>query len=121
MSELSTGMVPQWDRADRMRKSLRQAGLAVSDMADYLEVNRNTVSNWINGHTSPPSAALRLWAMRCGVPLPWLKDGFDGPGNNPASLGSTGRNIGGIRANRDRLSVTSASPFTLSQDLLDAA
>ena len=67
--------VPRWDLADRMRKSLRDADLGVQDMADYLEVRRNTVSNWINGHNPPSAQTLRLWAMRCGVPLKWLRDG----------------------------------------------
>ncbi len=84
--ESSAGHVPQWDMADRMRKSLREAGVNVQDMADYLDVNRNTISNWINGHNSPPTAAMRLWAMRCGVPYEWLKDGIEssepGPGGS---------------------------------------
>jgi transcriptional regulator with XRE-family HTH domain len=67
--------VPRWDLADRMRKSLRDADIGVQDMADYLEVSRNTVSNWINGHNPPSAQTLRLWAMRCGVPLKWLRDG----------------------------------------------
>lgn len=75
--ESSTGHVPQWDIADRMRKALRDKGIAVQEMADYLDVGRNTVSNWINGHTNPPGASVRLWAMRCGVPFEWLRDGVE--------------------------------------------
>ena len=74
-AEPSAENVPPWDVADRMRKSLREAHIGVSDMADYLEVGRNTVSNWINGRTTPPGAALRLWAQRCNVSLEWLKSG----------------------------------------------
>lgn len=77
MSESPAGHVPQWDMADRMRKALRDAGVGVQEMADYLDVGRNTVSNWINGHNPPPGPAVRLWAMRCGVPLEWLKDGIE--------------------------------------------
>lgn len=72
---MSTKTVPQWDLADRLRKSLREADIGVQEMADYLEVGRNTVSNWINGRTRPPGAALRLWAMRCEVSVEWLRGG----------------------------------------------
>jgi len=37
---MSTTTVPEWDTADRMRKSLREADLGVQEMADYLGVRR---------------------------------------------------------------------------------
>lgn len=80
--------VPKWDMADRMRKSLRDAGIGVQDMADYLEISRNTVGNYINGHTPPPGPVLRLWAMRCGVPYEWLRLGGD-PLDSPRGGGAT--------------------------------
>jgi transcriptional regulator with XRE-family HTH domain len=67
--------VPEWDTADRMRKSLRAAGMGVQEMADYLGVARNTVSTWINGRIEPSTQTLRLWALRTGVPFAWLRDG----------------------------------------------
>jgi transcriptional regulator with XRE-family HTH domain len=67
--------VPEWDVADRMRKSLRNAGMGVQEMADYLGVARNTVSTWINGRIEPSTQTLRLWALRTGVPFAWLRDG----------------------------------------------
>lgn len=76
MSISTEGMhIPQWDIADRMRKSLRDADIPVQDMADYLEVSRNTVSAWINGRTPPSRQTIRLWALRTAVPYAWLKDG----------------------------------------------
>ena len=84
MTEPSTYRIPQFDQADRMRKSLRDTAIGVQEMADYLEVSRNTVSTWINGRVPPSSQTLRLWAMRCGVPLEWLRDGIDpDPGDAP--------------------------------------
>jgi hypothetical protein len=44
-------------------------------MAQYLEVHRNTVSNWIYGHAKPPASAVKLWSMRTGVSYPWLTYG----------------------------------------------
>jgi transcriptional regulator with XRE-family HTH domain len=79
--------VPQWDTSDRMRKALRHAGIGVQEMADYLDVSRNTVSTWINGRISPSTQTLRLWAMRCGVSFSWLANGdTTGPINGGAEL-----------------------------------
>lgn len=73
MSEAQTAAaVPEWNLADRMRKALQVSGIGVQEMADYLGVARNTVSTWINGRNRPSPAAVRLWAMRCGVPYEWL-------------------------------------------------
>jgi len=73
------GYVPQWDMADRMRKTLRDSGISVQDVAEYLGVSRNTVSSWINGRITPDLTTQRLWAMRFGVPLTWLQTGEAGP------------------------------------------
>lgn len=67
--------LPRWDLADRMRKSLRHAEMSVQEMADYLDVDRSTVSTWINNRIYPPFATQRLWAMRTGVPFEWLHHG----------------------------------------------
>jgi transcriptional regulator with XRE-family HTH domain len=67
--------VPEWDVADRMRKALRESGVGVQEIADYLGVARNTVSTWINGRIEPSKQTLRLWALRCGVSYEWLETG----------------------------------------------
>lgn len=87
---MSIDVTPQWDLADRLRKSLRESGIGVQEMADYLEVKRNTVSNWINGHNPPPGAALKLWAMRCGVSVEWLRGTENSAFPEPGATGSTG-------------------------------
>jgi len=68
----SGGAVPQFDLADRMRKSLRESGIGVQEMADYLGAGRSTVSNWINGRIRPSVQTLRLWSLRCDVDYDWL-------------------------------------------------
>lgn len=70
-----TANAPEWDLADRLRKALREAEVSSQEMAEYLEIGRHTVSNWINGRTRPRKSDLRLWAMRCGVPYEWLATG----------------------------------------------
>lgn len=67
-----TERVPEWDLADRMRKALRESEFGAGDMAEYLGVNRTTVSLWLGGKIVPRTSTLRLWAMRTGVPYEWL-------------------------------------------------
>lgn len=63
--------------SDRLRKALAHADVSSNEMAQYLEVSRHTISNWINGRTRPPATATKLWAMRCGVPYSWLVSGVE--------------------------------------------
>lgn len=65
----------QFDLSDRLRKSLNAADIGVQEMADYLDVSRNTISRWINGEREPKLSMLRLWALRTGAPLEWLVSG----------------------------------------------
>ena len=80
--------VPAFDLADRMRKALRESDVSVQEMAEYLEVGRNTVSRWINGHIEPSGAVVRLWALRTGVPYSWLRDGTTNPRQDGPDGGS---------------------------------
>lgn len=77
MTEMPTEQhIPVWDMADRLKKSLRDINLGVQEMADYLGVSRNTVTNWTSGRVDIPKPELRLWSLRVGVPYEWLKDGL---------------------------------------------
>lgn len=67
--------IPEWDLPDRLRKTLRHAGVSSQEMSQLLEVSRHTISNWLNGHTRPRAADLRVWADRCDVPYEWLAHG----------------------------------------------
>jgi transcriptional regulator with XRE-family HTH domain len=67
--------VPEWDIADRLRKSLRVAQMSPGRMADYLGVGGNTVSTWLSGRIYPSVQTKRLWALRTGVPYTWLCHG----------------------------------------------
>ena len=64
--------IPQWDLADRLAKSMRHAGISITEMADYFDVHRNSISGWINGRIRPDTRTVRLWAFRTGVPYEWL-------------------------------------------------
>lgn len=78
MSSMETTSIPTWNLGDRMRKSLRHAGLSVAEMAEYLEVSTASMTAWMAGRTHPRAATVRLWAMKCGVSYRWLVNG-DGP------------------------------------------
>jgi transcriptional regulator with XRE-family HTH domain len=86
-------LIPQWDLPDRMAKSLRTANVAVQEMADYLDVHRNTVGGWLHGRIHPDVRTLRLWAMRTGVSYDWLLHGEAPapPPGRPAGVGKRRR------------------------------
>jgi transcriptional regulator with XRE-family HTH domain len=106
--ELKTvdGRLIKWDRADRMRKALRLADVSVQEMADYLDVDRSTVSTWINGRIEPGYSTQRLWAFRTGVPLTWLHHGDLQPCNLDLVDVSAGQGHSGRRANKMHCSQT---------------
>lgn len=62
----------EFDLVDRLQKSLRVSGYSVAEMAEFFDMNRNSIGNWINGRVTPDTRTLRLWAMRTGVPYEWL-------------------------------------------------
>lgn len=95
-----------FDMADRLRRALRVSDTSVNDMADYLQVSRNTVTAWINGRNIPRRRDLAAFAMRTGFPITWLETGDaspDGPGGNeerPRS-GVQGRSLPGLDSNQE--------------------
>lgn len=86
--------IPQWTAGDRLGKSLDYADMSVQEMADYLEVSRNTVGNYINDRTRIPRPTFKLWAMRTGVSPEWLEHG--------EAAGTPSPPDGGVR-NTDKL------------------
>ena|SRR5690242_7435784 len=73
------GSVPTWDLGDRLGKALRVAGVSVHEMAEYLGVSRNTVSNYTSCRVTPDRRTRMLWALRTGVSLAWLETGKEPP------------------------------------------
>lgn len=88
MSNTSPGPI-EWDLTDRLAKSLKVGGVGKREMAEHLGVARNTVTNYLSGRTTPTVSTLRVWALRCGVPFEWLRDGVDPPANPSGPDGTT--------------------------------
>ena len=66
--------IPTETLGERLRRARVAAGLSVSELADELEVSRNSISRWENGHGERPRRALLLaYALRCSVPIEWLE------------------------------------------------
>jgi transcriptional regulator with XRE-family HTH domain len=49
--------------------------MSVNQMAEYLECNRNTITNYLNRNSRPSPAKVHVWAKITGVPYEWLRDG----------------------------------------------
>lgn len=61
--------------SDRLAKAMSVAGMSNSEMADALDVSRNTITNYTSGRTKPSRLQIREWAVRTGAPLEWLETG----------------------------------------------
>lgn len=78
--------------------ALRDAGVSVGEMADYLEVDRNTVSRWTSDRIKPKRQTLVAWSLKTGVPLEWLEKG-----TAPDPVGPGGAESDDILLGRQRL------------------
>lgn len=73
------GRVPVWTVGDRLKKARTTANVSAEEMAEILTRGVRTVYNYENGLTRPTLLVLKLYAMRCKVPLEWLEDGTEPP------------------------------------------
>jgi len=73
-------MIPMWTLGDRLRKARVTAEISTQQMADALVRNRNTITNYESGFTTPSGRVVVRWAELCGVPVGWLRlgDEWDG-------------------------------------------
>ena len=79
MANMSTNLdMPDaltFDKADRIRRAMRVSGIGVMELAEALQVSRNSIGNWINGHNEPRRRDLMAIALRTGFPYQWLETG----------------------------------------------
>lgn len=74
-AQRSEATVPQWTLGDRLRKAREHAAISSQQMADALDLSRNSITNYEHGRTRPSTLVLRAWALATGVPLEWLRTG----------------------------------------------
>lgn len=75
------------DFSDRLALAQRRSGYTVSEIAERIEVHRNTVGAWINGRQHPRPRDLKLYALVTGYPARWLETGEAPPdGGAPDGL-----------------------------------
>ena len=67
--------VPEFTFGDRLRKAREHAGVSTDEMAAVLEVSARTIGNYENERTPVKGPVIKEWAMRCGVPVEWLRSG----------------------------------------------
>jgi DNA-binding XRE family transcriptional regulator len=79
MSMFPPEQVPEWTLADRLIKARTQVGLSQEGLAEFFGVTRATINRYERGRNVPPGPTLKLWALRCGVPLHWLRYGDTPP------------------------------------------
>lgn len=67
----TSGAVPSWSLADRLRKAREHAGLSQEELAEATGISRRTVSAYEQGHPVK-IPFLIAWAMACNVDMAWL-------------------------------------------------
>ncbi|WP_058234102.1 helix-turn-helix domain-containing protein [Devriesea agamarum] len=78
-NNLTEGTIPNFTKADRLRKARELLGLDQSAMAIRLGVSRGTVSNAERGAVEPRRTVVLAWALVTGVSLHWLETGKEAP------------------------------------------
>lgn len=89
MTRATDSAVYEFDLSDRLRKTLRHSDESARSMADYFGVEPATISRWMNGHTAPNEASIKLWALKMGVSYKWLKYGETPSPDGDGAPGST--------------------------------
>lgn len=74
-SAYEQGEIPAIELRHRLRIAREYAGYERDELADAIEVSRNTIGNAESGRTRPRKIMLNAWALACGVPVTWLITG----------------------------------------------
>ena len=68
-SAYEQGEIPAIELRHRLRIAREYAGYERDELADAIEVSRNTIGNAESGRTRPRKLMLDAWALACGVPV----------------------------------------------------
>lgn len=106
----TSGTVPQWTLADRLRKAREHTGLEQQEFGELIGVSRATVSNYERGITTNIRRPMLLaWSLGTGVPLQWLSDGTE---PTPGDGGDGGVPPAGFEPATYRLKAGRSAPIT---------
>lgn len=68
-------VIPEFELTDRLRRAREFAGMGQVELADALEISRNSIGNYENGRRVPTRPYLLAWADVTGVDAVWLETG----------------------------------------------
>ena len=83
MSTSADYQIPEFHMGHRMRLVLHDRGYSVQEAADHLEVSRNTITNWFEGHNRPRARDLKAFCLWLRIPQQWLETGQAPHGAGP--------------------------------------
>lgn len=75
----------QFQMHHRLALAMDEAGVSADEMAALLKRSTGTISNYRTKATTPPHAAIVLWADRCDVDVDWVLYGDSAPDPDTAS------------------------------------
>jgi transcriptional regulator with XRE-family HTH domain len=75
------GHIPELTLGWRLRMAMESSSLDQSQWAQYLGVNRNTITRWTHDKSPVARGHLVAISLRTGVPMEWIEHGT-GPSNN---------------------------------------
>lgn len=83
-SAYDQGNIPNFEMRHRLQLAREYAGLGRGELAERMEISRNSILNAETGRTVPRKLVLNAWALACGVPVSWIitgnaPDGGPGP------------------------------------------
>lgn len=82
MSTQRVERVPQLTLGWRLKMALGET--TAQEMADYLDVSRQTLSRWMADKGAPPKRPFLIqWALKTSVPVEWLETGREPDQNDP--------------------------------------
>lgn len=88
-SAYDQGRIPDFEMRHRLQLAREFAGYSREQLADAMEVSRNTVYNAEAGRTHPRKLVLNAWALATGVPVSWLLTG-EPPADHPGPTSGLG-------------------------------
>ena len=71
----NTGVSLDFTLGDRLRKAREFAGLEIQELAEAVDVHRQSVTRYETDKARPKRGTLLLWSYATGVSVSWLEDG----------------------------------------------